>query len=342
MRFLAASLVLLILESSLIAQTAAPVDVQSMLASLQKIKQTQSTAAKQQYTQALTDFNGAYADDGSAISFYTQAINVTRFVGRPDAGTAFETWKKDVLPRMNPEAVRTALWYTAISLQRASGATDEQMFPVVLAYAEATQPVLPTLLAPVVPTGTPPNEPGQRGERRGERPDRQDREELQGLGFGGADPGEKIMEEDVSQNVFSKWYNLGEQLSGLDKWELVPANIDGIYDKFLLPIMRKNHDARILDYWNDKIMSARGVASDSSASFNTDTYNQTTRPALLWSRAEDEIVIGRRDQGLADMYSLVKGFPAHPDAGKWIAELEGLLTTPPAVAAGGASPAAPQ
>jgi hypothetical protein len=342
MRLFAASLVLLLPGSSLLAQTAAPVDVQSMLAGLQKIKQTQSTASKQQFTQALNDFNSAYADDPSAISFYSQAINVTRFVGRPDAGTAFETWKKDVLPRMNPEAVRTALWYTAISLQRASGATDAQMFPVVLAYAEATQPVLPTLLAPVVPPGTPPNEPGQRGERRGERPDRQDREELQGLGFGGGDPGEKIMEEDVSQNVFSTWYQLGEQLSGLDKWEMVPANIDGIYDKFLLPIMRKNHDARILDYWDNKIISARGTASDSSASFNTDTYNQTTRPGLLWSRAEDEIVIGRRDQGLSDMYSLVKGFPAHPDAAKWIAELEGLLTTPPAVAAGGASPAAPQ
>jgi hypothetical protein len=150
------------------------------------------------------------------------------------------------------------------------------------------------------------------------------------------------MEEDVSQNVFAKWYTLGEQLGALQNWAMVPADIDGIYDKFLLPIMRKNRDPRILEYWDNKIISARGVASDATASFSTESYNLTTRPALLWSRAEDEIVIGRRDQGLSDMYSLVKSFPAHPDAAKWIAELEGLLTTPPAVAASGTAPATPQ
>jgi hypothetical protein len=178
----------------------------------------------------------------------------------------------------------------------------------------------------------------QRGERRGER----ERERDGGQGFGGGDPGERIMEEDVSQNVFSAWYNVGGQLSGLEDWDLVPADIDGIYEKFLLPIMRKNRDVRVLAYWDNKINIARVAASDATASFGTDTYNQTTRPSLLWSRAEDEIVIGQRPQGLTDMYNLVKGFPTHPDETKWITELEGLLTTPPAVAAGGTSAPAPQ
>jgi hypothetical protein len=40
------------------------------------------------------------------------------------------------------------------------------------------------------------------------------------------------------------------------------------------------------------------------------------------------------------MYGLVKAFPAHPDASKWITELESLLSPAPAapVASGGGAP----
>ena len=41
------------------------------------------------------------------------------------------------------------------------------------------------------------------------------------------------------------------------------------------------------------------------------------------------------------MYTIVKSFPAHPYAGKWIAELESLLTAPPAGAAPPAAAAPP-
>jgi hypothetical protein len=351
MRILAVLTVSLLPGSSLIAQTSAPLDPKAMLAGLEQIKDKQATTAKRQLSQTMSDFNAACADDGAAIGFYEQAVDVTRFVGRQDAEMAFDLWKKTVIPRMNPEAVRTALWYTAISIRKAAGATDEQIFPDVLAYAESTQPDLPSLLAPVVPPGTPQNGQGQgqRGERRGENRGQmaqlgpEGMQGLQGLGFGQADPGEKIMEEAVSENVFAKWYMLGDQLAGLPDWEMVPANVDGIYEKFLLPIMRKNHDQRILEYWDAKIMSARGAASDATAAFSTDNYNMSVRPALLWSRAEDEIIIGQRDKGLADMYTLVKTYPAHPDAGRWITELEGYLTpAAPTAAAGGTSSPPPQ
>jgi hypothetical protein len=124
-------------------------------------------------------------------------------------------------------------------------------------------------------------------------------------------------------------------LGGLSNWEQTPANIDSMYEQVLLPIMRKKRDPRVLQYWDAKIMQEKGEASTATAAFSTDRFNLTRRPSLLWSRAEDEVVIGQRDQGITDMYNLVKTFPAHPDAGKWIKELEGLLTAPPAVAAGG-------
>jgi len=297
--------------STLIAQTTGPIDAKSMLASLQDIKQKQADSSKSQLLQTITDFTAACSDDGAALNFYVEAVRVTRFVGRDHEDSAFRDWKKDQLDRLKPSAIRTALRYTMLSLQRAAGATDDQIFPDLLGYASDTADILPALDAPAIS-----------GKGRGDDQD--------------------ILREPVSDNIFARWYNIGGQLSALDNWEPVPANIDGIYQKILLPVMRKNRDPRILKYWDNKIITERGRASTETAAFDTDRFNLTRRPALLWSRAEDEVAIGMRDQGVTDMYNLVKAFPAHPDAAKWIAELEGLLAPPaPAPAAtGGTAPAA--
>jgi hypothetical protein len=96
--------------------------------------------------------------------------------------------------------------------------------------------------------------------------------------------------------------------------------------------MRKNRDPRILQYWDAKLAAETSAASMSAAQFGTDNFNQIRRPTLLWSRAEDMVAIDMRDQGLTQMYTIIKDFPTHPSAGKWIDELQGLLTTAPGAA----------
>lgn len=305
MRVLPVIAIPFLLGSNLLAQSAPQIDAKSMLASLQDIKQKQAASAKSQLVQTISDFTAASADDGAALDFYVEAVRVTQFVGQPHEQTAFRDWKKEEMPKLKPAAIRTALRYTMLSLQRAAGATDDQIFPVLLAYAQDTAAILPTI------------------------------------------DDQEIVKRGVAENIFTRWYNIGGQLSGLDNWEAVPANIDGMYEKILLPVMRKNRDPRLLQYWDDKILDEKGKAAVATAAFSTDRFNLTRRPSLLWSRAEDEIVLGMRDQGISDMYNLVKAFPAHPDAGKWIPELEGLLSAAPAAtatvgaAAGGGRPAAP-
>jgi hypothetical protein len=321
MRSLLIPSVFLLLGSSLFAQSAPTLDVKSMLQGLQQIKQQQATSAKTQLTQTIADFSAAAADDGAAENFYVEAVRVTRFVGQQGEATAFSDWEKGALPRLNPAAIHLALRYTTISLQRAAGATDEQIFPVLFAYAMEAQDALPGI------TATQNAQQTQQGQQEGNR---------RGFGRQQGGPREeepRILEEPVSDNIFSKWYNLGGQLGALDNWEQVPGNIDSIFQQTLLPMMRKLRDPRIIQYWDNKIVTERANASGASAAFSTDRFNQTRRPTLLWSRAEDEVAIGQREQGLNDMYSLVKTFPSHPDAGKWIKELQDLLTTSTAPAA---------
>jgi hypothetical protein len=334
--------------SPLLAQSSGPlIDPATMLNNLQTISTKNDGAAKALLTQTLTDFTNAQGSDPVALDFYAQAVKAVRFTGRDNAEQDFQTWKKNVLPRMNPAAVRTTLRYTCICLQRSAGGTDDQMFPIVLAYVQSVQPNLEEIMAPVNIQSIPMNERGNTRGRRGQNQQNQQGNGADGgaggFGGGGNDPGERIMDEDVAQNVFSKWYKVSTALTGLKDWDNTPSDIDGIYENFLMPIMRQNKDPRILDYWDNRIAIARDQASQSGVQLTADTYNQITRPALGWNRAEDEIAIGQRDQGLNDMYAIVKGYPTHPMEKRWIAMLEGMLTpaptpTPPAVAAGAQIP----
>jgi len=161
------------------------------------------------------------------------------------------------------------------------------------------------------------------------------RERDQG-GQGGVD--REIIDTGIDGNVFSTWYVLGDQFGGLQDWEMTPANLDGIAEKFLLPIMRKTHDRRLVQYWDDKITWETNEASKSTTPFAVNNFNQTHLPKLLWSRAEDMIIVGYRDPGLTEMYRIIKQYSDHPDAGGWIGELKGLLSNPaslPAVASAG-------
>jgi hypothetical protein len=295
MRLLPASVVSLLLASSLLAQYTPPVDVKSILAGLQDLKDKHTKTSKTQLAQTVADFSNAAANEGAALNFYLEAVRVTQFVGQPKEQTAFRDWKKKESDKLNPAAIRTCLRYTTLTLQRSAGATDQQIFPALLSYAQDTQSQLAAI----------------------------------------AD--QDILRQPVANNIFSRWYNLSEQLSGLENWEPAPGNIESIYGQILLPYMRKNRDPRILQYWDKKIADETSRASNATAEFSTDTFNQIRRPELLWSRAQDVLAIGRRDEAITEMYGIVKNFPAHPSAGKWIEELQGILLPPPPAAAAAAA-----
>jgi hypothetical protein len=395
MRALAAPAVYLMLASGLMAQYVPVADPKTILEGLQAIKAKQAQASSAQTNLTITTFSNAAASDAAAIDFLQQAVWATQFVGRDQADNAFNEWKKSQGAQLNGDAVRAALRYTTISLQRAAGGTDKQIFPVLLAYAQDTAP----LLATIAPQsrfrggfgrfGQFGGQAGAGGQGGGGADGGTDtggaadtgeggggagggggggggggRQRGEGRRNGGArgqtSPGQQqqqrpvgpvvivpglqdIADIPVSQNIFARWYALSEQLDGLKNWELVPANVDKMYEQFLLPYMRTTRDPRLIAYWDDKIATETAAASDTAAQFNTDNFNNIRRPKLLWWRAEDYLVLGQKDKGLTDMYAVIKGFPNHPEAAKWIQELQDLLTpavTPAAAPAPATPPAA--
>ena len=338
MRALLIPVVSLLIASSLEAQYQPPVDAKTMLYNLDQLQSKQAKASASQMAQALSDFSAASGDDASALSFYEQAIYVTRYQGRPNEQTDFNDWKKRVTDenRLSPFAIRTCLLYMTISLQRLDGATNDQSVTALLSYIDTARQMLDSVdaqgAAAVANGGNGANGDNGQGQRgRGMRGRQAQAGQMPVID-------REIIDTSIDSNVFATWYNLGDELGKIQNWEKTPADLDGVAEKFLLPTLRKARDRRLIQYWNDKITWETNQASKSTTPFAVNNFNQTKLPKLMWSRAEDLVIVGYRDQGLTQMYQIIKQYSDQPDAGGWITELKGLLSNPaslPTVASAG-------
>jgi hypothetical protein len=125
----------------------------------------------------------------------------------------------------------------------------------------------------------------------------------------------------------------------VENWEGSPGDFDRIYEKVILPEMRLQRDARLLDYWDMMMQKKADEANRSKLAFDVDKYNNLVVPGLLWGKFTDMIVLGQKNQALLGMFSLIKKYPMHPDAKDWIGQLEEVLSPAPPTSDAAPAPA---
>jgi hypothetical protein len=147
---------------------------------------------------------------------------------------------------------------------------------------------------------------------------------------------QQLMKDGLNDSIFVLWYGIKGMLDGIGEWEMSPGNVDGIFQKTILPQLRKQKDATWLNYWDDKIQSEASRASKSPLMLVNETFNQRRKPSLQWARALDMALLGQKNRAAAEMFAIIKNNPSHPDASHWIEQLEKFLdpaaASPPAVA----------
>jgi hypothetical protein len=144
----------------------------------------------------------------------------------------------------------------------------------------------------------------------------------------------------IGESVFAAYFQVAPFLAGMSGWEDRPFNVEGIYEKTILPEMRLEKDPRLLAYWDSHIQGEGAAAAGSQNALQINKFNTIRLPSLLWGRAEDEIALGRQSQGIADMLTQIKAHPDHPDFQKWASELEQLVSPPAPAPSPSATPAA--
>ncbi len=331
------------------AEDGPPIDVTQMLRQLKTMKEQQTLGVKATKRNALQQVSSAANDPSKALELWEEAVRVTQFNGAPKEGTAFHDWKAGEGEALKERECQSALhlYFTwlSLTLQRASGSEVKDLLPAIVNYtkeAAADQAAMEGFDDAIK------REKEMEASRRHGGPRRNNDELVKRLH-------DQILKQATSGSVVVQWLRISDLLNdaGTAKpkpaeagqpagatWEHSPGNVDGIFQKIILPELRIEKDPRIVDYWDMKLRLEADAATKAKLSFEADKFNQVRMPQLLWNRAQDVLAIGQKNRAVADMFKIIQKYPAHPDAATWMASLEQTLLPPIPAAPAPSAPAA--
>jgi hypothetical protein len=151
---------------------------------------------------------------------------------------------------------------------------------------------------------------------------------------------DSIINKPLAGSPVVQWLKLGDYVN-VQGWEQSPGDVNGIFEKIVLPELRTQKDPRVLEYWDMRMKREADAASKTHLSFEVDKYNTVRRPALLWKRAAELVLLGQKNKAMSDMLGIIKAHPTHPEAATWLAELERLVSPAPPVPVAAPAAAAP-
>jgi len=289
------------LVCALAAQDLTPPDAPSLLAELAAIEAKSENTVSTRRKAALERINQAAGSREAALTLYLDAQMATQFQGANRENTQFRDWKKS-----EETMLKSADFAESVRLH---------LFYLGLTLRKA-QAEKEEVLAPLVADYT---------------------RVLDKAEDALAEKG-SLLKVSVTDSLFTRWLNLGPDLTNLGEWETNPGDADRIATRFLLPLWRKAKNPALLTWWDAKIASATAQAATSKLDFQESTFNKITRPSLLWQRAKELLALEQPNRAKSEMFGLIKNHPTHPNISEWIKTLRGLLA--PATQAPAASPAA--
>ncbi|XHR28700.1 MAG: hypothetical protein ACFUZC_22630 [Chthoniobacteraceae bacterium] len=303
------------------------VNLPLLLKEIKGLREKQQLTSKAFVQKVVSDFRNASASNGNAILFYQNALMATK---NETASDVQDISKMESIQ----SAARLHLNYLVMTVQRALGATTQQLEPSLTAHIAALQQagagdatlwVRREKARQLMEGGNRAASP-----KKGTLPD--DKLPLFWE--------QKLITGSYKDSVFVKWYVIQNLISDVKDWADSPGDIDGIYQSTLLPYYRQSKDPRTVGYWDQKLQIETQKATATSSAFQIDLFNRVKRPQILWNRAKDEIAIGLKNKGITDMADIIRAYPDHQDAADWISQLEAMLPGGTPKADASASPAA--
>ncbi len=307
------------------SQDAPPIDLRQMLDALKAIREQNEAGIKTRKQNAYQQVMAAAASGASAAAFWKQAVKNVQFEGAEKQAAKISDWKDGDGDALNSKecqnAARLHLYWLGLSLQHAMGTETKPMLQNIIDFTKqvrAEEDVMSRL-----------DDSIDRAKDRKDRKDMVDDLSVKRVH-------DQILRTDVNGSPVARWLQLGELLGDSGKkrgesasgWEFTPGNVEGIYQSIILPEFRSTKDARLLDYWDLRLKQETERAAEKKLDVEQREWTQIKRPNLLWSRAQDVLLLGQKNRALGEMFSLLKTFPQHPSAQSWITRIESLLTAP--------------
>jgi hypothetical protein len=322
------------LSSPLVAQTgdAPPVDTVQLLHALKQLREQNETSMLARRTNAYRQLMAAAASNEKAAAFWADAVLAVQFAGVDHQTTAVREWKQGegegLRSKEASNAARLHLQWMALTIQHASGIETKQLLNNVVDFARQVD-ADGAMIGRVGDKIDKAREQASAGKRPPITKALADNTQAKRVH-------DQIMRMSVANGPVARWLQISEFLSpaGAKKkgegaegatWELVPGNVTGIYNAIILPEFRASRDPRLLEYWDMVLKAGADGIYPGMPDFEERRWTQVRRPSLLWSRAQDVLILGQRNRAITEMFNLIKAYPQHPEAAGWMAQLEGCL-----------------
>ncbi|PTX98052.1 hypothetical protein DB345_04240 [Spartobacteria bacterium LR76] len=308
------------------AQDAPPVNADAILRELDTIEQRQKQTLASARQMAISQLRSAAVSPSAAAALYADAVEAVDFEGKPNKGAAFADWKSGMGDALRSSDFQTVillhLRYLVLSLERAGSDKPELFISPSLAYAnDLIQTENSFLDLKKKQAEKPANERAQR-----------DKEITQKV----LNAKKDLLDKSISDGVFTRWLRLQQWLPKGDTWELTPGNLAGILEKNVRTVMRTVKDPGLVQTWDLEMKVLADRATSGRLDFLAADFNTMVRPKMIFSRANDMILLGQTNRAANDIYILVKTYPQHPDFSKWVVKLREILK--PAAPAEAAAP----
>ncbi len=132
-------------------------------------------------------------------------------------------------------------------------------------------------------------------------------------------------------------YQLQRYLAASSAWSGDPSSLGGMYGTMLK--IAESTGSNPVPLWDSRIAAEQAFAKGQLSDAEFELWVRNDLPALRWARASYLYSHGAgRIQAMADMLSIIKEYPGHADAPKWVDELRKLVNeSAPAQATSGGS-----
>ena len=317
------------------AQTgdAPPVNTDQLLHAIRQLRDQNATSLKARHTNALQQVMAAASSNEKAAAAWVDAVLAVQFAGVDHQGAAVRDWKQAegeaLRSKEGANAARLHLQWLAITIQHTAGAETKQLLNSIIEFTRQVE-------SDAVMIGRVADQIDKARERtaggRGAPVNKTVADEARGKKMH-----DNIMKMPVTDGPVARRLEIPElsgdaggkagtgEKSDAPGWEMVPGNLDGIYNSIILPELRATRDPRLLDYWDMTLKHEAEAIYPGMPDFEEHRVMQVRRPALLWARAQDMMILGQKNRAIAEMFNLIKTYAQHPEVAHWTAHLEGIL-----------------
>ena len=309
-RLIAGSLFLGTCTLSIAQDAPPPSNTAALLKELDQIASGAKSKGLSRRSAAISQMQAACSSGPAAVEYLANALNNTKYQGRPQDFAEWRRKNQDVLLNLSyQEAAMLQLRYLLMALQRSEKLDAYAQVTDCLAY-------LNNLAGHNLRyNSSTQSEAGRR--QKGGSPPTMDKL---------IPAARETLNQSLADSPVVQWLQIGDLLPDNKDFAASGGNYESVLDKNVRAPLRKKHDQRLLSTWDNQIAAESAIANASQSKQQIDDFNQNRAPELLFKKAQDTVQLDQPSRALGEMLVLIRNYPSNSSLNEWISTARTLLT----------------